>query len=206
MMRTALSGVEFDLAREEGDGAIVSVDLHGLFDLDEVEQIFDALVRDGEIEDEFGVGFIPMPGEERDPDELVGGALLVEHLYRIEVPAEDPDSDGDWTAWDYLTADDGMGRTDGVMVTRLERRCGWLDRMCWAHPFEPATSGLPVVQHPDYERWARGEYLWCCGECAAQLSAEQRVWSAQRMQQFDLLRARGLRDTFSKRGVVPAGA
>lgn len=159
----------YDVCREDGDGQLLSFDLHGHgHDLDAIERLLN-----GEAAEE-----LQWWGE--DPHPL--GFDVVETWRRV-VPR------GDWSEYVYCGPGRGAMAVTSVMVVTPTRH--W----CLNHPDRPAQVGEPATgfidgqdiaerelariahevdprrtvdapttdsRHPAYSRPA---YLWFCGEC-----------------------------------------
>lgn len=170
-------GVGYDLCREEGHGALMSVDLRGHeYTPDEIDVIVAALP---DLMDQEGV-------------EGSTGAVEVRQSWRTVEP-EDEDGE-DYDRWDYWPTEPNR---ESVAVTRLvlwAEYGTWGHRCAW-HPREAAARGIPAAEYlalePDATVTRRREhrYVYLCRECAT--SAEDRMEEARRQRYEQITRLRG---------------
>ena len=197
--------VGYDLAREAGEGVVLSIDLAGHHDLDVIDLV---LAHVSAHPDEFGT---PWDDDADNPTPF--GYLDIEHLWRSTRHPEgcdDPDGE-DWpdnyAEWHYSPTE-----TEGaVPVTRLSPDHSWDKRCAW-HPKEAASSGIPYAEYralePDVAVTNRHGfwYVYLCEPCS--LSAIDRIDEARRRraESFERLTAAGFTPNQAARMCVPTVA
>ena len=197
--------VGYELAREAGEGVVLSIDLAGHHDLDVIDLV---LAHVSAHPDEFGA-----PWDYDADNHTPFGYLDIEHLWRSTRHPEvcdDPDGE-DWPdnydEWYYSPAE-----TEGaVPVTRLSPDHSWNERCAW-HPKEAASSAIHYAEYralePDVAVTNRhgSWYVYLCRRCY--LSASDRIDEAhrQRAESFERLTAAGFTLNQAVRMCVPTVA
>lgn len=164
----------YDLCREEGYGALLSIDFHGDMPFEEIDGVLAAMETEPE---EFG----------GDPEYPFQRGFDIERAIRSSEPSED----GDYDEWHYRPLGDTMSWTTQpgeVIVTRLVVNNVWR-RRCYAHLHQVAVCGLPAEQFlpPEADDVdgppIRDGYLYVCRDCQQRIDARRKtqrdLWMAE---------------------------
>ena len=194
--------VGYELAREAGEGVVLSIDLAGHHDLDVIDLV---LAHVSAHPDEFGT-----PWDDDSDNPAPFGYLDIEHLWRSTRHPEDCFCDyneRDYDEWHYSPAE----IEGAVPVTRLNLDHYWDQRCAW-HPKEAASSAIHYAEYralePDVAVTNRhgSWYVYLCRRCY--LSASDRIDEAhrQRAESFERLTAAGFTLNQAVRMCVPTVA
>lgn len=174
---------ECDLCREDGDGAVISIDVHARLLPDEVDLLLADIDHDP---DEYGLDGAPYRGFD---------VVLAVRRSVHPLDCDDPDGEDCWCdyqEWLYDPVDDGSAGigplAEGeVLVTRLVVDTSWRHR-CYRHRDRVARTGVPAdsVAEPEPDEDPTptvGGYLYMCADCHdrfdARVQVQRKLWMVE---------------------------
>lgn len=175
--------LSFEICREEGDGAVLSIDWNGHLNPSQGEEALWLIEASPE---EFGFDYDDQH------------CLSIKHSWRyashLEGCSSDTgeDCDCDYLAWEYSNTP----TPDSVPVTQfLVGDWGWDRPHCHYHPHRPSQAGLPEYLWPeeiDSDKVA-GEFLYVCWKCRDQVYRRHRQRMDCYLESVKRLESHGLR-------------